>query len=83
MKRIAWLFLAVLCSAILLNAGDRGTAMNGWVCDSKCVVQNGASATCNPTCTERSGTSVFINDQGEVWQIYYQDMCKSHVNKHV
>jgi hypothetical protein len=84
MKQIAWLFLAVLCSAILLNAEDNnGQRMNGWVCDSKCVVQNGGSATCSADCTERSGTSVFITDQGEVRQISNQDMCQSHVNKHV
>ncbi|MGA2960601.1 MAG: hypothetical protein ABSD96_02935 [Candidatus Korobacteraceae bacterium] len=81
MKRFAWLFLAVLCSAILVNAEDK--TMSGWVCDSKCVVQNGDRATCDPTCTERSGDDVFISDDGAVSAISNPAMCASHVNKHV
>jgi len=82
MKRFAWLFLAVLCSATLLYAADN-TEMSGWVCDSACVVQHHNRATCDPTCTETSGDVVFISDEGEVSNISNPDVCTSHMNKHV
>jgi hypothetical protein len=85
MKRFAWLFLAVLGSATLLNAADKpmnGT-MSGWVCDSACVSQQGDRATCDPTCTDRSGKDVFISDEGAVSAITNPDVCTSHINKHV
>ena len=81
MKRLVWLFLAVLCSAVLLNAEDN--TMSGWVCDSKCVVQNGNRATCDPTCTAKGDDAVFISDEGAVSTISNQDICTSHMNKHV
>jgi hypothetical protein len=81
MTRLAWLFLAVLCSAVLLNAEDN--TMSGWVCDSKCVVQNGNRATCDPTCTEMGDDAVFISDEGAVLTISNQEICTSHMNKHV
>lgn len=82
MNRFAWLFLAVLCSAILVNAEDK--TMSGWVCDSKCVVQdNNNRPTCDTACTERSGDDVFISDAGVVSSISNPAMCASHMNKHV
>jgi hypothetical protein len=57
--------------------------MNGTVCDSWCVTQQGSVATCNPACTKKSGVAVFIDDQGSVLQVVNQDICKSHMNKHV
>ena len=82
LKRFAWLFLAVLGLAVLLNAEDR--TMSGWVCDSKCVIQdNNGRSTCDTACTERSGQDVFISDDGAVSTISNPDMCSSHVNKHV
>jgi predicted small secreted protein len=81
MKRFAWLFLAVLCSAVLVNAEDN--TMSGWVCDSKCVVQNDNRATCDPTCAERSGDDVFVSDEGAVSAISNPEVCTSHMNKHV
>ena len=77
MNRFAWLFLTVLCSAILVNAADKemnGT-MSGWVCDSSCVVQQGDRPTCDPACTERSGNDVFISDEGVVSTISNPDVC--------
>ncbi len=81
MKRITWLFFAVLCSAILLNAEDN--TMSGWICDSKCVVQVAGANTCDRGCTDRSGKAVFISDQGAVSAVSNQDVCASHMNKHV
>ena len=83
MKRLAWLFLAVLCSAVLLNAEDKAETMSGWICDSKCVVQSAGRNTCDANCTERSGEAVFISDQGEVMAVANQDICASHMNKRV
>jgi len=83
MKRLAWLFLAVLCSAVLLNAEDKAETMSGWICDSKCVVQSAGRNTCDANCTERSGEAVFISDQGEVSGVSNQDVCSSHMGKHV
>jgi len=42
MKRIAWLLVAVLISAISLYAQDtvKAHAMTGWLCNSKCVTQS-------------------------------------------
>ena len=83
MKRLAWLCLTVLCSAILLNAQDKGNPVSGWVCDKKCVVQSADRTTCDPDCTERSGAAVFINEQGTVSKISNYEHCSPHMNKHV
>jgi hypothetical protein len=81
MRRLAWLFMAVLCLTALLNAENK--TMSGWVCDSSCVVQNGDRASCDATCTETSGNVVFISDDGVVSTIDNPDICASHMNKHV
>ena len=75
MKRIAWLLVTVLCSAILLFAGDKNksTHMIGWVCNAKCVDQSSGTATCNKNCSEAAGDVVFINDSGEILQISNQE----------
>jgi hypothetical protein len=83
MKRIGWLFLVVLCSAVLLNAEDKGDRVTGWVCDSRCVVHTGDMATCNPDCTERSGEAVFIHDNGKVTRISNPDTCTEYMNHRV
>jgi hypothetical protein len=81
MKRLGWLCLAVLCSAALLQAENQ--TMGGWVCDSKCVVQNNGRNTCDPSCTDRSGETVFISDEGAISAVSNPDICASHMNKHV
>ena len=58
-------------------------SMSGWVCDSSCVVQQDDRATCDATCTDRSGKDVFISDEGAVSAITNPDVCTSHINKHV
>jgi len=85
MNRIAWLSLFVVCSAILMHAQASSTAkeMNGTICNSRCVTRQADAATCDPACTETSGWAVFIDDQGGVRQIINQDICKSHMGKHV
>jgi len=83
MKRIVWLFAIVLCSAVLLSAKEKGNMMTGWLCDSKCVVQNGDHATCNTKCSDRSGSAVFINDQGETYQVANSSSWDQYMNKRV
>src|SRR5271169_2963463 len=85
MSRIAWLFLLVLCLAVFVCAQNSSGAqeMNGTICDSQCVVQQGGLATCDLTCTEKSGEAVFVGDNGTVMQVANQDMCKSHMGQHV
>jgi hypothetical protein len=82
MKSFAWLFLAVLCSATLLNAKDKSST-TGWVCDSACVVRQGGVATCDQACNQASGTAVFVGDDGAISTISNQDVCSPHMNKHV
>ena len=57
--------------------------MTGWVCDSACVVQQGGVATCDPACNQRSGTAVFVGDDGAISTISNQDVCSPHMNQHV
>ena len=83
MKRVVWLFAVVLCSAVLLNAEGQGSTMTGWLCDSKCVVQSGARATCNPKCSKRSGSAVFIDDHGETYQVANSSSWDQYMNKRV
>jgi hypothetical protein len=40
-------------------------------------------ATCDPLCTDKTGEAVLVDDQGNVKKIANQDMCNSHMGKHV
>ena len=85
MKRIVWLLVAVLVSAISLYAGDAGkaTAMTGWLCNSKCVTQTAGHAACDQNCTDKSGDIVLVDDQGKVLKIANQDKVMPHSGKRV
>ncbi len=83
MKRLVLFFAVVLCLAISLSAEDQASKMTGWLCDSKCVIPNGDHVTCNPKCTERSGSAVFIDDRGEVYQVANSSVWDQHMNKRV
>ena len=91
MRRTGWIFLVILCSAGFLLSQSSNSPMNsgqsmritGTVCQSSCVSRSGDLATCDPTCTTKSGEMVLVDDQGNVRQISNQDMCKSHLGKHV
>jgi len=84
MKRIAWL-LVVLGSATLMHAqsSSKPMKMSGTVCNSSCVTQVDNLSTCDKDCTDTSGPAVFINDKGNVMKVANQDMCTSHMGKHV
>jgi hypothetical protein len=91
MKRIAGLVLAVFCSAILMCAQDTSNAqkssmpkqMSGTICHANCVVQQSNLATCDQSCTDKTGGAVFVTDSGQVKKIANQEICKGHMEKHV
>ena len=83
MKRIACLMLMVSCCTILLMAADEANQMTGWLCDSKCVVQNDGRTACNQKCTEHSGNAVFIDDQGRIFQVANGSSWDQYMNKRV
>jgi|SRR5271165_7110637 len=81
MKRSAWLLVGVLCSATLLFAADKPMNMTGTICDKSCVTKVSGLNTCDPGCTTKSGTAVFVGNKGKVMQIENQDMATSHMGK--
>jgi hypothetical protein len=87
MKRIAWLFVVALCSVTFVHAQSSGKAKecHGTVCRSTCVSQLNNVATCDPECTVKTGDLVFVDDNGTLTPIAQesQNMCESHVGKHV
>ena len=90
MRRTAFLMLVMLCTGIASYADhlgkgkdDKGTAMTGWLCNSKCVNPSGSKNTCDKACTATEGDVVFIDSQGKVDNIANQDMVKSHTGKKV
>ena len=85
MKRIALLFLVVLGSLTLMHAQSSANTqkVNGTVCDSSCVVQQDNLATCDKSCTVKSGEAVLVDDQGKLMRVANQDVCRSHMGKHV
>ena len=85
MKRITWLFLVVLGSVILMQAQSSSSPMKlkGTVCNSSCVTKVDSLSTCDKGCTDRSGPAVLVEDNGQVNNIANQDICKSHMGKHV
>ncbi len=85
MKRIALLFLVVLGSVTLMHAQSSASTqkLNGTVCDASCIVQQDNLATCDKSCTVKSGETVIVDDQGKVMHVANQNVCKSHMGKHV
>jgi len=85
MKHAIWLLLGVLCSAMLLFAGDKAKSMTGTVCDSACVVHSSGVATCDPECTVKSGSCSLVGDDGNVMHIASasHEMAMQHAGQHV
>lgn len=87
MKLISKLLLCVLGSAALLFSADQNSKQtktkNGSICDAQCVTKVNDRNTCQPTCTEKSGEAVFVDDDGTVMKIENQNMAKPHMGKHV
>lgn len=85
MRRFGLLFAVVLCSATLLFAGDpsKGKEMAGTICNSACVQPVDKLATCNTSCTDKTGDTVLVQDDGQVKKIANPDMCTKQMGKHV
>jgi hypothetical protein len=84
MKRSALLFTIVLTSLVLLYAQDnQPMEMTGWICNSTCVNQSAGHATCDASCTDKSGAAVFVEDNGKVTTISNPDMVKGKMGQKV
>jgi len=85
MKRIALLFLVVLGFMTFMHAqsSTKPMKLSGTVCNSSCVTQVDNLSTCDKGCTDMSGSAVLVDDKGDVMKIANQDMCMSHMGKHV
>jgi hypothetical protein len=85
MKRISGIALFVFCAAMFIQAQNASTAkqMTGTICDSQCVTHQGNVASCDTACEQKSGMAVFVDDQGKVMNVANQNMCSSHMGKHV
>jgi hypothetical protein len=82
MKRSAMLFTIVLASLVLLYAQDNQTMeMTGWVCNSACVNQSAGHAACDASCTDKSGNTVFVEENGKVSTISNPDMVKGKMGQ--
>jgi hypothetical protein len=87
MKKIAWLLIATLCSAMALVAQDKSSAdkkandMIGWVCNAKCVDQSSGTPSCRQNCSETTGEVVFIQDNGQISKIVNQKMVQPMTGK--
>jgi len=57
--------------------------MTGTICDQKCVKQDADKASCDLTCTEKSGEAVFVDDQGKAWKVANPEICKGKMGKKV
>jgi hypothetical protein len=85
MRRIAGVLIFLLGAAACVMAQDKSAAteMTGWICSSKCVVQNSGTSSCNQDCSANGGDTVFVDDQGKATKIANPKMAKSHMNKKV
>jgi len=87
MKRTVWMSLVVLGLAGLMQAQSSSNKMelSGTVCKQACVTGQGANSTptCDPQCTLSSGPTVLVDDAGNIKKIANEEMCQSHMGKHV
>ena len=91
MKRMTWVLAAMLCSSVLMYAGDKGkkddagknTSMTGMVCNAKCVTTAGNKSSCDKNCSETAGDLVFIDGKGKVLKIDNQDKVSGMSGKKV
>jgi hypothetical protein len=87
MKHPGRLFLGVVCLATSLFAQDANSTqkkqVTGTICNSACVVQQNNLATCDRNCTDKTGATVLVDDQGKVMKISNPQMAASHMYKRV
>ena len=78
---LAGIVLALASLAYADEGSNNATVtMTGYICDSKCVVQNADQATCRNKCSESSGEYVFLTGQN-VLQISNPEMVKPFAGK--
>jgi hypothetical protein len=85
MRRILCIMTLVFAATSCLSASDKkkGDDMTGTICDQKCVKQDADKASCDLSCTEKSGEATFIDDQGKVWKVANPAVCKGKMGKKV
>lgn len=87
MKHHNWVLLVMLCAATSLFAqgptNKAGIEMSGTLCNSACVQNVSNRATCNTSCTDKTGDTVLVDDQGKVMKISNPKMATPHMNQHV
>ena len=85
MKRMILLVALAIGMNPFLFAGDKHkeSEMTGTICDQRCVTQDADKAACDPSCTEQTGQTVFIDDQGKTWKVANPAVCEGHMGKKV
>ena len=85
MKQSVFSLIAVLCLSAMMYAGDENkqVPMSGTVCNSKCVVSQSNTPTCDLSCTDKSGDCVLVEDSGKVTKIENSEMAMPHMGKRV
>jgi hypothetical protein len=82
MKKPALLLVVLLCSAVLLQAGDKDkkddsgkkmVSMTGMVCSDKCVDTTANKSSCKKDCAETGGDMVFVDSKGKLYKVDNQD----------
>lgn len=85
MRQMLCILLAVLGTAAFTHAQSSATPekTTGTICLSSCIVQVDNAPTCDPSCTSDRGVAELIGDSGTIMQITNQNICQSHMGKHV
>lgn len=88
MKRMAAILAVVLGSSMLYAQGmgqdkSQGTEMTGYLCSSKCVKQDAAKASCDTSCSDETGDTVFVDDGGTVTKVANPEIAKGKMGKRV
>ena len=83
MKRTVGLSALVLALTMFVGGQEqKNTAEQmGWICNSSCVKHDKPVATCDGSCTEKSGDVVFIDEQGNTIKISNPENVKGYMGK--
>ena len=83
MKRNIGLSTIVLVLAMFVYAQDqiKVTVHTGWICNSKCVNHDKPIATCDESCTDKSGDVMFVDEHGKSTKISNPDKVKGQMGK--
>ena len=88
---ISALIFAVLGATAMFGAqglsgakqSSNAQQMSGTICNSDCVTQVEGLATCDETCTVKTGDCVLVDNQGTVTKVANQEKCKGVMGKPV